>query len=159
VITPILVIDTSYLLEVFQVPAHSSTKTGKSIKSKWQRAIGAGARFFVPLPVVFELANHIAGIRDGARRKALAQALNKAVKSSKDTASPWTIIPADKPLEELSALCSAFEEDYAPQAIGLTDVCIIEEAKRLRKKYPASAYKVHIWTTDLSLKSHEPDGE
>jgi len=159
VTTPILVIDTSYLLELFQVPGHSSLKTTPRIRSQFERAIRAGWRLFVPLPVVFELANHIAGVRDGGRRKALAAALNEAVESSAKTASPWIIIPADHPLNELVALCDVFASTYAREAIGLTDACILEEAKRLRKKYPPSTHKVHIWTLDASLKAREPDEE
>lgn len=44
--------------------------------------------------------------------------------------------------------------------MGLTDSTIASEAHRLKEKYSASLdYRVHIWTTDTTLKAHEPDAE
>lgn len=36
---------------------------------------------------------------------------------------------------------------------------IIEEARRLKRKYNQPGDRVHIWTKDKKLKSHEPDAE
>jgi len=157
VTTPVLVIDTSYLLELFQIPGHSNPKRSKTIKARFAQAIKLGSPLFVPLPVVFELAKHIAGVRDGAVRTRLAALLLDSVASSIREASPWILIPAEDPLPDLLALCTSFKESYASQRVSLTDVCIVEEAKRLRRKYPSSTHRVHIWTTDEALKAHEPD--
>ncbi|HZF52620.1 MAG TPA: hypothetical protein VE093_28390 [Polyangiaceae bacterium] len=158
-ITPVLVIDTSYLLELFQVPDCFSPKRSHAIKARLAKEIKIGARLFVPLPVVFELANHIAHVRSGAERKRLAGLLLSSVEGSIRGEGPWILIPAKDPMNELRELCAAFAASYASQSVGLTDACIIEEAKRLRNKYPAKTYRIHIWTTDASLKSHEPDAE
>jgi predicted nucleic acid-binding protein len=159
VTTPVLVIDTSYFLELFQVPGHSSPKRSKEIKARFERANQLGGRLYVPLPVVFELANHIAHVRTGADRKRLANFLVGSVEASIRDESPWILVPAKDALNELRELCASFKATDASQSVGLTDACIIEEARRLRRKYPVKTYRVHIWTTDDSLKAHEPDVE
>jgi hypothetical protein len=65
----ILVIDTSYLLELFRVPGHSEEKVICEIRTRYEQAIKDKAMLFVPLPCIFELGNHIADVRDETRRK------------------------------------------------------------------------------------------
>lgn len=158
-----LVIDTSYLLELYHVPDLSDPAFARRVKQRFGEAVKAGHRLYVPFPVVFEVANHIAHVRDGGARKKLADLLADTVRSSVEEATPWIITPAAEDilydLSELLRLCDVYAQELAIQGIGLSDTAIIEEARRLKQKYNQPADRVHIWTRDQQMKPHEPDAE
>jgi hypothetical protein len=162
-----VVLDTSYLLEMYRVPGKYDSAAHEAILLKAAAHVSTGGRIYVPAQVIFEFANHIAAVTDGAARRALAHKLKSAVESSLRARTPWIIIPLRpiEVLEELTnallALCGAFAEEYAVQGIGLTDVTIIDAANHLATvaaRYPPPA-KIHIWTRDGALKAREPNAE
>jgi len=153
----VLVIDTSYLLELYKVPHYSEPKAHAEIKKRFAKAVEAGSRRYVPFPVIFEVANHIVDGREEGARIKLAQLFVEHVLQSFERASPFIITPA-LDAENLKMLLERFAGEFAPQRVGLTDTSIIEEAQRLKQKY-GDSYKVHIWTKDRRLKAREPDTE
>jgi hypothetical protein len=158
----IYVIDTSYLLEIYRVPGHSSEAFYKAIAIRLRQAIEADARLYAPFPVIFELANHIAHVANGARRISLAEKLSNDIRSSAETGIPWVIAPGPNKsvLLELSGLLEwieDFEIAYAAQGLGLSDLAVTKQADALAHRHPEFA--VHIWTTDKSLKAREPQTE
>lgn len=161
--TTALLVDTSYLLELFKVPDRFDPEFAERVKKRFRVAVNAGHRLYVPFPIVFEVANHIAGVRDGSSRKTLADLLAKTVRSCVESANPWIITPASEDilydLSELLRLCDVYAREMAVQSIGLSDTAIIEEARRLKGKYNQPSDRVHIWTKDEALKAHEPDME
>ncbi len=177
----IYVIDTSYLLELFQVPTFSDTRGIEEVTNRIRAATSRRAILVVPIPCLFELIDHIHDISDGTVRRRLAGQVLESVRKSVEKQKPWLLTPSpgeDFPSFFLSA-CESFAKEYAAQGIGLTgfgtccalvyshaaqgigltDCYAVLEAKRLREKYPADAYKVHIWTKDKKLKAREPDSE
>jgi len=162
-----VVVDTSYLVELYRVPGMFSEEAHVAVVGKFQGHVAANGRLYVPVPVIFELANHIADIRDGTIRHRLAAQLRSAVETSLDRQSPWIIVPMEARnilwdlTDALLDLCGAFAGEYAVQGIGLTDAAIIDfckilvEARRDRLPVPL----VHIWTRDVALKAREPDRE
>ena len=154
----VFIIDTSYLLEMFSVPNHSTKSSVKEIKNRLKNAIEQSSRLYVPLPCLFELANHIAHEKDGRVRKRLAKKIYTAIESSVTDRIPWNITPS-KGIEELPYFFKVFAEEFVIQNIGLTDTTVIQEAKRLKNKYKDAKFTVHIWTKDNKLKTHEPDRE
>jgi len=158
-----LVIDTSYLNELFKVPGKFNPTRAEQVKRRFRDAISAGHRLYVPFAAVFELANHIAHVRDGDSRKKLADKLADTVRSSVEISNPWVITPDAKnilyDLSELLRLCDVYAQEMAPQSIGLSDTAMIEEARRLKQKYNQPGDHVHIWTLDKRVKAHEPDSE
>jgi predicted nucleic acid-binding protein len=158
-----LVIDTSYLLELLKVPDRFEPSFAEHVKERLRDAIASKHRLYVPFAVVFELANHIAHVRDGGSRKRLADFLANTVRSSIETANPWIITPASEEilqdLSELLRLCDVYAQEMAPQGIGLSDTAIIEESRRLKGKYNQTGDRVHIWTRDRLVKAREPDSE
>jgi predicted nucleic acid-binding protein len=162
--TTVLVVDTSYLLEVLKVPKLFDPSFAERVKQRFGKAIKGGHRLFVPFPVVFEVANHIAGVRDDGLRKGLAKNLAKTIRSSVQNSSPWIITPAAPGdvlfrLSELLSLCEVYAQDMVARRVGLSDTAIIEEARRLKDKYNQPGDRVHIWTRDHGLKAYEPDPE
>jgi hypothetical protein len=156
--TSIIVIDTSYLLELFAVPEFCDVTSVAEVKRRFEMAVEEKAILYVPLPCLFELANHVADIRDGNRRKSLADFLVRTVESCASEGIPWLVTPFDMN-DTLPKLCRAFAGDYVSRGIGLTDTFTILEALRLKKKYNGPQYRVHIWTKDRHLKACEPDTE
>lgn len=158
------IIDTSYLLEFLELPARSTPNSAREIKLRLGRAIQSGDRLYVPVPVLFELANFIAQVPHEERRKALARWFAKTVKSSVEEGNPFVLVPVGGrdimlDLAELLSLCETFARSFAHRQVGLTDTSIIEQAKRLKKNYAGTGCLVHIWTRDKALKRHEPDAE
>lgn len=155
----VYVIDTSYLLELFAVPRRSDAASTERVRARFAEAIEAGARMVVPTGVVYEVANHIAGVADGGARVRLAGRLRDAVVDSIRAQSPWLITPAE-PHDELIANLTAFAGAYAASGVGLSDTQIITTAHHWRRQYGGMKdYAVHIWTRDRALKTHEPDPE
>ncbi len=153
----VLVIDTSYLLELYQVPGCFDKTAHAVIKARFKMAIEQKSERYVPFPVILEMANHIAHGRDGVARKKLAKLFVDHILQSFDKGQPFVITPAlDE--ESLKRLLQQFAAEFAHKRVGLTDTSIISEANRLKQKY-GDAYTVHIWTKDRGLKSYEPDHE
>lgn len=163
----IYVVDTSYLLELYRVDGCSQKDAHSSVLQKFRDNIADG-RFFVPIAVLFELANHIADIHDSQRRKDLAVKLRNDINNSILEQTPWVITHAtdalslDELLSALNESATRFADEFSAQRLGLTDTTIILEAERLRKKYTSDSlrnYQIHIWTRHSELKAREPDTE
>jgi predicted nucleic acid-binding protein len=153
----VLVIDTSYLLELYKVPDYFDPAAHLEVKARFERTLGGNHRLYVPFPAVFEVANHIVDGRDGSARGVLAQKFVADVLKSYEQTVPFIITPhVDE--ESLKTLLRVFSGEFAVQRIGLTDASIIAEARRLKSKHGSGA-RVHIWTKDVRLKAHEPDHE
>lgn len=163
VTTRIYVVDTSYLLELFAVPSFSDANSRSKITNRFTQAVKEEAMLFVPLPCIFELADHINDVPDGSERRKLAQQLHRTIEQSLRTRSPWIITPSitDELLERFSESCREFADRYASQGIGLTDCFVAHEANRIKHRYSGANlnYSVHIWTKDRKLKALEPDSE
>ncbi len=152
------VVDTPYLCELFKVDGKSSKAASVQVKQRFVQAAESNCRFFVPLPCIFELGNHIAQISKGTKRRKLAKQVCRTVESSLKEQNPWSIKPSKDINEVMSRLGKAYSGQYVEQGIGLTDSYVISEAQTLKNQY-TSLYTVHIWTMDSALKAFEPDTE
>jgi predicted nucleic acid-binding protein len=158
------VIDTGYILERFKIPGKSTSSRLGAVKLRFEEALERKDRLYAPFPVIFEVANHIAQVKDEKKRISLAHSLQRTVSASIKDSSPW-IIPtlSDNSLllqlEQLESYCRDFAASFAKQEIGLTDIAVLYEAKRIKKKYRSFEVMVHIWTLDERLKRQEPDSE
>ncbi len=156
---PVYVIDTSYLLELFAVPGRSTRRAVVEIRGRVAQAVGKGARLYVAVPSIYELANHIADVTDGNKRLSLARQVRDAVCSSLDEGVPWTIVPSQQPTA-FRELVESFVDNHIREGIDLSDSTLIDEAHRLKgSSYRGPEWRVHIWTKDRKLKAREPDGE
>jgi len=158
------VVDTSYLDELYKIPKKHSSTASATVNAKFTEAVKMKARLYVPFPVIFELANHIAHIKDGNERIKKAGQLRNAVASSIKESQPWIIPSASEDsyllqLDQFQNLCQQFATSFAKQGIGMTDLSIIHEARRLKQRALAIGSQTHIWTLDKALKRHEPDPE
>lgn len=161
-----VVVDTSYLLELFRVPGDYEEEAHQRVSAKFAELIQSGGRLYVPVPVIFELANHVADVADGHVRYELARKLKKTVETSLEENSPWIILPTMSErilldLVDTLTLCNAFAEEFAVQSIGLTDISLISISKHVAEKAGRQVPRanVFIWTRDAALKAHEPNAE
>ena len=156
---PVYVIDTSYLCELFEVPSHSEKKAISEVRKRFKVAAKIGARLYVSLPTIFELAGHIAGIPDGGSRRKLSVDLRDVVFTSIREGQPWSLLPAISE-DAVKGLLEGFVRYSPEKGISLVDTILIDEANHLRKtRYKGPTWRVHIWTTDRRLKAREPDSE
>ena len=134
-------------------------KAREEIKNRISAAAQSGARLYVTVPCIYELANHIADVSDGNVRRLLAEQVRDTILLSLDEGTPWTIIPSQQ-LDTFKNLVVSFVDNHVIQGIGLSDSTLIDEARRLkRERYRGPGWRVHIWTKDKKLKAHEPDNE
>lgn len=157
--TRIIILDTSYLIELVGCGRDSNPAASKTVKSMFKSANRKRARFFVPLPVLFELGDHIADVAHHQRRSELTSWLVGTVGSCIAKSLPFTITPADNPGEILPKLMARFKTDCPKVGTGLVDCFTAMEAHRLKSRIHAIKPTVHIWTNDRPLKSREPDPE
>ena len=158
-VTPVYVIDTSYLCEFFAVPHYSTKEAISEVRKRFEVAVEAGARLYVSLPAIFELAGHIADVPEGRERRRLSEKLRDFVVSSIRESRPWILLP---PLDEstVEKLINGFVDHSRETGMSLVDTTLIGEADRLRQTtYRGQEWRVHIWTKDQRLKAREPDTE
>lgn len=157
-----IVVDTGYLLELFRVPKRFNESDAQEIKRRFQAAKDQGAKLYIPVPVLFELANHIAHVENGYERIGLAIKFSETVKNGIDPKETFlNVIPceaysvASELSNNLEVFVQRFADEFVRQGLGFTDSAVILEAKGLKHGHN----KVHIWTTDEPLKPYEPDAE
>ncbi len=155
----VYVIDTSYLVELFGCGRFSDKTASRTIRDRFAAANKAGGRFFVPLPCLFELGDHIADVKHDGLRRELAGKLLNTVQDCLKTKTPWTITPTGPPEDILPSLLDRFVPLAVNQKIGLVDSFTLNEALRLKQSLRKYKARIHIWTNDQALKRHEPDAE
>ena len=157
-----IVVDTSYWLELFKIPKHYKEARYLAIKKRFAEAAKNQSLLYIPIPVLFELANHIAHVDNGAVRRGFSQRFSETVKRGISNADIFfNIMPcmdfsvASELNDSLDFFVSRFESEFSQQGLGFTDSSIILEAESLK----TTENRVHIWTLDEALKAREPDTE
>jgi hypothetical protein len=156
----IYVVDTGYLDEFYKVDGYYDELAHKEIWLKINSAIKNKDRIYIPVPVIFELANHIAHIKNTNNRDKLANQFVNDIKNSLVKDSPFVLVPCQdfQSIENLIINLTQFAEKYSKQGIGLTDTAVYLQAKLLYTKYKSlKNYSVYILTKDKSLASRKLD--
>lgn len=159
---PVYVVDTSYLVEYYKVDGHYKENSHQQIWQRFDLAIKNQNTLYIPVPIIFELANHIAHIKDGNNRQQLAERFVSDIQNSLTKDSPFNLVPCQdfQSIEELAKNLVEFSNCYAKQGLGLTDTAVYLQAEQLFHSYKRlKNYSVHIWTRDKALKALEPDSE
>ena len=160
VLNGIAILDTSYLLELYQVPGCCKQSRFNTVRMQIGDIINAGGELFVTVPVLFEVANHIIHVRDGRRRRRLSEKFRDDVRQSLDgsgpwtiVASPWTIVATGKDIllrsEDIIRLADRFLQNSGVN-YSFADISIIDLADKLREKN----WAVKILAFDRQLEAH-----
>ena len=147
------ILDTSWLLELYQVPGDSEKSRTRGVKKETVRIVNDGGNLFVTVPVLFEVASHITHVRDGNRRRSLGKKLLEDIEKSIDRDNPWTIVAIGKDIllrsEDLVSLARRFLQETGPN-YSFADISIIDLATELRKRN----HSVKILAFDRQLAAH-----
>lgn len=147
------VLDTSWLLELYQVPGDSKAQRHETVLAQAESAALEG-RLYVTVPVLFEVANHIVHVRNGHHRRQLILKFRDAVRGSLRDETPWTVVgPLQDGIllrpQDLAKLADRFA---AEAAIGysLADISVIDPTRRLQGRQ----VRVSILAFDKQLEAY-----
>ena len=143
----IVIVDTSVLLNIMDVPDRNQRKD--AVLDRLGGLIEAGDHLFIPMAAIVEVGNHIAQVKNGAQRRAAAERFVKEVRAALADEAPWKPINFPSNQAVLSWL-DAFP-DCATQGVGLGDLSIRKEWEELCRRHRMS--HVWVWTLDRDLAS------
>ena len=134
------ILDTSWLLELYRVPRNFKESRTGPVRAETAEFAESGGELFVTVPVLFEVASHIAHVRDGRRRRTLAERLRDDIRNSVDRESPWTVA-TDRATDGLDILLRSddvvqlaerFLESSGP-GYSIADISVIDLSTTLRR--------------------------
>lgn len=152
--TGMTVLDTSWLLELYQVPGDSKPERHRPVLEQAKQA--AQGRMMVTVPVLFEVANHIVRVRNGNQRRKLIERYRKDVVDSLEQEIPWTVVRAlqdDGILLRTQDLVDLAGRFATSSSVGysLADISIIDLTQSL---YKEQGVAVAILTFDKQLEAY-----
>lgn len=147
------ILDTSWLLELYKVPGHFLPSRTDRVRIETAEFVATEGELFVTVPVLFELANHIAHVSNGNIRRSLAERLLKDVHDAIQDDSPWTIVAVTSGIllrsQDILQLAQRFLSLSGPN-YSFADISIIDLATVLRQ----SSRVVRILEFDSQLNSY-----
>lgn len=160
----IIVLDTSFLLELFQVPLDSRPELQAPAVELMDAAIEEGYDVYCTIGVLYEMANHIIDIKNVQVQREIANEFRAMIELAWEERTPFTIIPgANSPeivleLSKLPELCVTYQASIR-QRLSLVDCVVVDLILRLKASYAdrQKRWPAHIWSTHGALKALEPD--
>ena len=148
----IVIVDTSVLLNVLDVPDRNQRKD--EVLDRLATLIERGDHLFIPMAAIVEVGNLIARVKNGVQRRAAAERFVKEVRSAIADEAPWK--PVNFPSnQEVLRWLDAFP-DSATQRIGMGDLAIKQEWAACCEHYVLS--HVWVWTLDSDLSGLDRPG-
>lgn len=152
VVSDATILDTSWLLELYQVPGDSKPQRHEPFLRQAKEA--AQGRMYITVPVLFEVANHIVHVRNGHYRRRLIVRLQKDLSASLRDEVPWVVVGAlqhDILMKEqdLIRLVDRLVVESG-HGYSLADISIIDLARRLQQRQ----VKVRILAFDKQLEAY-----
>ena len=148
------ILDTSWLLELYRVPRYFKESRTLPVRTETADFVQAGGELFVTVPVPFEVATHITHVRDGRRRRNLAERLRDDIRNSLDRESPWTVATNGLDIllrsEDLVQLAQRFLESSG-NGYSFADISVIDLSIRLRR--PGKLVKILAFDKQLTAYS------
>ncbi len=149
VMPPIIIVDTSVLLNVLAVPGCSQDRD--VIGREFAELIEADATFHLPMGAVFETGNHIAAVPDGRQRRQRAEVLRDHVREAVAGRAPWVLVPLPD-TGQLMEWLEGFPES-ATRGAGMVDLSIVKAWKQACTRHPGR--RVRIWALDQHLAGYD----
>lgn len=151
---PVVLIDTSVLLNLLRVPGHCDQHT--AVRKEFDRLRNEGARFILPITSLIETGNLISQC-DGDRHGA-AERFAKSIRAAKSADPPWTIRDVSWNGEFVEALLSGdstgsdLVQHLTAKSLGTGDIAILVERDQFRAD--AAFTDIRVWTLDAELRAH-----
>ncbi|MBC9743244.1 hypothetical protein IBL38_08080 [Pseudomonas syringae pv. syringae] len=160
----IIMLDTSFMLELLLIPMDSTQERHESAKALFALAIDQSYDVYCTLGVLYETANHIVDIKHAETQRKIARKFKEMVELAWGENVPFTVIPNSGTAEVLAQLASLPEicikyTERLRQRLSLVDCTIVEVAEKLKAGYQERErrWPAHIWTSHSELKALEPD--
>ena len=154
VLSDATILDTSWLLELYEVPGDSKPQRHESVLKQAKEAWLGRMNVYVTVPVLFEVANHIVHVRNGHHRRRLIVRLQKDLSASLRDEVPWVVVGAlqNDILMREQDLIKLANRLVAESGHGysLADISIIDLAQRLQKRQ----LNVSILAFDKQLEAY-----
>lgn len=146
------ILDTSWLLELYQVPGDSKPQRHEHVLEQAKEA--AQGRMYVTVPVLFEVASHIVRVRNGHHRRSLIRKFREHLGTSLRDAVPWTVARAPQNdillrAEDLIKLADRFAEESGA-GYSLANISIIDLKQWLQRRQ----LNVRILTFNQQLQAY-----
>ena len=146
----VVILDTSILLNLLGVPGRSQDQ--EVVLQQFKHYIQEKAIFLMPLGVIFETGNHIAGINNSNQRRQFAKKLQDLAKKSLTGEAPFAPVPFPSH-EQINSWLNEFP-DRAMEKVGLVDLSIIKAWEKQCELNRSRTRNVLIWSMDNDLKRY-----
>lgn len=142
----IVLVDTSVLLNVLNVPGRSQHRD--EVLDALANLSEDGVHLFIPMAAIIEAGNHIAHLAgDGQIRRRAAQGFVSLVSDALCDVAPWK--PMNFPDKSQLLAWLADFPDCAMRQMGMGDLSIRKEWDHLCQRYPMT--RVRVWSLDADL--------
>ncbi len=146
----IVVVDTSILLEILDVPGKA--RNPEKIMADLEALVSQlDAELLLPLVALVETGNHIAPVDDGNLRYQKGRKLIQIVQQALRDEAPWKLVPFPE-RDDLDGLLAKFE-DHLTSGLGFADAAIVAIWEQQRTRWPSR--RVRIWSLDRHLSSYD----
>ena len=145
----VVIVDTSVLLNVLDVPAFNQDRT--AILEEFYDLVDADASFLLPMAAIFETGNHIARLADGGQRRRYAAKFCQEIGKALDGGAPWR--PIQFPDSGRFAAWLDGFPDHAMRGQSMVDLSIIKEWEATCARHPG--LRVRIWSLDGALQGYD----
>ena len=145
----IIIVDTSVLLNVLDVPAFNQRRA--AVLSEFEELVKANSRFLLPIAAVFETGDHIADLRDGRERRRYAVIFRNRIREALEGEAPW--VPIRFPdSRQLARWLESFP-DCAMRGPDMSDLSIIKAWEVECTRHPTR--RIRIWSLDQHLQGYD----
>ena len=145
----IIIVDTSVLLNVLDVPAFNQHRT--EVFARFEALADADASFLLPMAAIFETGNHIADLPNGGQRRRYAEMFRNRMREALEGEAPW--VPIRFPdSQQLKGWLDSFP-DYAMRGPDMSDLSIIKAWEAECERHQSR--RVRIWTLDRDLQGYD----
>lgn len=148
-----ILIDTSVLLEILNVPDRASNHD--DFRAQFEEKIKAGCSFFIPLATILETGNHISQKGDGRQKYECARKFVILIEKSLAGITPFKVLQFFTQ-NDLREWLQEFPNS-AKRGESFGDLSIQKDLFRLHEISPRE--DISIWTLDGHLKSYSIKGE
>ena len=145
----IVIVDTSVLLNVLDVPAFNQDRT--EVFAQFKELLDSGANFLLPMATIFETGDHIADLRDGRQRRRYAEVFRDRIREALEGKAPW--VPIQFP--DSTQLADWLENfpDAAMTGQDMSDFSIAKAWEMECTRHPTR--RVRIWSLDQHLQGYD----
>ena len=145
----VVIIDTSILCNLLSIPGKAQDR--EAVIADFEIWVGGGASLLLPHVAIYETANFIAQLGNGAVRRDRAEKFVSLIGDSLARKAPWALAPFPRQ-DEFLKLVQNFV-DGATRGVGLVDQTIEALWHQNVNRHPKR--RVLVWSADHHLSGYD----